>query len=220
MLDLACGTGIVLREFLNDVNKIVGLDASWSMLEFQRKSNNTINDTRLVMADGNCTPFSQGVFDVVILGHAIHWFNLELLLPEIHRLLKPGGWLVVISRYPSPSTPYRPLCHYILEKFKNKNTQSACLVDLNDIGSGHIVGIEKFGFSKYSRVVIESEDIIPVKTYVERVSDNDIYWTLVDDEKRNLLKELEDALFELSENGIIHEMNFDYILTAQKNTPY
>ena len=32
-----------------------------------------------------------GVADAVVAGSSLHWFELELALPEIHRVLRPGG---------------------------------------------------------------------------------------------------------------------------------
>ena len=36
-------------------------------------------------------PFDDGVADAVVAGSSLHWFELDLALPEIHRVLRPGG---------------------------------------------------------------------------------------------------------------------------------
>jgi SAM-dependent methyltransferase len=36
-------------------------------------------------------PFDDGVADAVVAGSSLHWFELDLALPEIHRVLQPGG---------------------------------------------------------------------------------------------------------------------------------
>jgi SAM-dependent methyltransferase len=36
-------------------------------------------------------PFGDGAADAVVAGSSLHWFELELALPEIHRVLRPGG---------------------------------------------------------------------------------------------------------------------------------
>ena len=36
-------------------------------------------------------PFADGVADAVVAGSSLHWFELGLALPEIHRVLRPGG---------------------------------------------------------------------------------------------------------------------------------
>jgi SAM-dependent methyltransferase len=36
-------------------------------------------------------PFDDAVADAVVAGSSLHWFELEQALPEIHRVLRPGG---------------------------------------------------------------------------------------------------------------------------------
>ena len=36
-------------------------------------------------------PAGNGEADVVVAGSALHWFDLDRALPEIHRVLRPGG---------------------------------------------------------------------------------------------------------------------------------
>jgi SAM-dependent methyltransferase len=38
-------------------------------------------------------PFEAGEADVVVAGSSLHWFDLERALPEIQRVLRPGGRL-------------------------------------------------------------------------------------------------------------------------------
>jgi SAM-dependent methyltransferase len=35
--------------------------------------------------------FDDGVTDAVVAGSSLHWFDLDAALPEIHRVLRPGG---------------------------------------------------------------------------------------------------------------------------------
>ncbi len=36
-------------------------------------------------------PVADGAADAVVAGSALHWFDLDRTLPEIHRVLRPGG---------------------------------------------------------------------------------------------------------------------------------
>jgi SAM-dependent methyltransferase len=36
-------------------------------------------------------PFGDGMADAVVAGSSLHWFELEVALPEIHRVLRPDG---------------------------------------------------------------------------------------------------------------------------------
>src|SRR2546421_8267168 len=38
-------------------------------------------------------PLSNGCADVVTVAQALHWFDLDRALPELHRVLRPDGYL-------------------------------------------------------------------------------------------------------------------------------
>ena len=44
-----------------------------------------------VEGSAEAIPFGDGVADAVVAGSSLHWFELEQALPEIHRVLQPGG---------------------------------------------------------------------------------------------------------------------------------
>ena len=44
-----------------------------------------------VEGSAEAIPFDDEVADAVVAGSSLHWFELEQALPEIHRVLRPGG---------------------------------------------------------------------------------------------------------------------------------
>ncbi|HJQ49907.1 MAG TPA: class I SAM-dependent methyltransferase [Gaiellaceae bacterium] len=46
-----------------------------------------------VEGSAEAIPFGDGEADAVVAGSALHWFDLDAALPEIHRVLGPGGRL-------------------------------------------------------------------------------------------------------------------------------
>lgn len=54
--------------------------------------------SRVMVLDGTAEklPFADQSLDVVTVAQAFHWFDGALALPEIHRVLRPGGMLLLI----------------------------------------------------------------------------------------------------------------------------
>jgi demethylmenaquinone methyltransferase/2-methoxy-6-polyprenyl-1,4-benzoquinol methylase len=97
VLDVATGTGLVaraIRECGVREGAVVGLDPSRGMLEENRRS----GQLRLVQGLGEKLPFRSGVFDFVVMGYALrHVEDLVLLFAEFHRVLRPGGRVLILE---------------------------------------------------------------------------------------------------------------------------
>jgi SAM-dependent methyltransferase len=93
LLDCGCGTGANV-DLLARHGEAFGFDYTWSGLAFGRRSGRT----RLLQATAAAIPFGSAQFDVVtsfdvlvVLPDAIE----QMAVREMHRVLKPGGALVV-----------------------------------------------------------------------------------------------------------------------------
>ncbi len=99
LLDLACGTGELERQLvrLHPEIKIIGLDDSHEMLsEAGRK---LVGKPQITLVQGDAAlplPFANASFDAVVFANALHYVaQPDSLLQEVHRVLKPGGQLVI-----------------------------------------------------------------------------------------------------------------------------
>lgn len=96
VLDVATGTGLVAREAsaLAGGSGVVGLDPSRGMLEEARRS----LTVPLVQARGEALPFAAGRFDALSMGYALrHVSDLYAAFREYHRVLRPGGRLLILE---------------------------------------------------------------------------------------------------------------------------
>lgn len=97
VLDVATGTGPVLRaavEAVGAVGLAVGLDPSGGMLRENRKR----CAAPLLQGRGEQLPFVDGSFDMVSMGYGLrHVPDLCQLFAEYHRVLKPGGRVLVLE---------------------------------------------------------------------------------------------------------------------------
>ncbi len=103
LLDVATGTGIVLRsgrDICGTTGLAIGLDPSRGMLTECRTS----CAAPLVQALGEGLPFADHSFDLISMGYALrHVADLRALFAEFHRVLAPGGRVVVLELTPPRS---------------------------------------------------------------------------------------------------------------------
>jgi ubiquinone/menaquinone biosynthesis C-methylase UbiE len=95
VLDLGCGTGILaarLRGALPNA-RVVGCDFSRGMLARAAVRDGMV---RWVRGDALRLPFRAACFDAAVSTEAFHWFpDPHQALGELHRVLRPGGALLV-----------------------------------------------------------------------------------------------------------------------------
>jgi demethylmenaquinone methyltransferase/2-methoxy-6-polyprenyl-1,4-benzoquinol methylase len=95
LLDLASGTGVVARaatEVTNDPRSIVGMDASYGML----RSGRTMSAK--VQSPAERLPLRDASVDRISIGFALrHFADLSVVFSECHRVLRPGGKLVILE---------------------------------------------------------------------------------------------------------------------------
>ena len=106
VLDLASGTGDLLRELVTLGHRPIGLDLSFGMLRATHGS-----QAPLVEADGAQLPIASGALDGIVCGFAIRNFtDLKAVLGECARTLRPAGRLAILE-VDTPESPYLRLGH-------------------------------------------------------------------------------------------------------------
>ncbi len=112
ILDIATGTGdLAIAMTKTGAEKIVGLDISPGMLEVGRNkiAHKALQHTiEMVVGDSENLSFDDHSFDAVTVAFGVRNFeNLEKGLQEIHRVLKPGGTLVVLETSVPTKFPFK-----------------------------------------------------------------------------------------------------------------
>lgn len=102
ILDVATGTAdLAIAALSLGPETVVGVDISEEMLEVGRKKvkeRGLADRIALRRGDAEKLPFSDSQFDAVLVAFGVRNFeNLEQGLSEIHRVLRPGGALVVLE---------------------------------------------------------------------------------------------------------------------------
>jgi len=103
VLDVGCGTGLVLRAVaarLPGAEVLAGVDAAAAMIEVARAraAGDPVSGSRLSFEQGMAEqlPFPDESFDLVVSAVSFHHWNDQAAgLAECHRVLAPGGRLVL-----------------------------------------------------------------------------------------------------------------------------
>jgi len=107
VLDLGCGAGVLSEKLVENHFQVTGADLSTDMLDLarQRLAHLPAEAYRLVPANCLNLPFEDAQFDLIVcLGMFGYFDNVSQALREIHRVLRPGGTLIVSVR--NAHTPY------------------------------------------------------------------------------------------------------------------
>lgn len=93
ILDIGTGPGILPNNMIQYGGKYTGIDLSPQMIEHARKEN---PDIEYLCADAHKLPFENSCFDIITALQCWVYFDKEILMPELHRVLKPNGYLYVM----------------------------------------------------------------------------------------------------------------------------
>lgn len=97
VLDLAAGTGKLTRHLVDLADTVVAVEP---LAEMRRLLAQRRLPVEVLDGVAESLPSPDRSFDAVFVGEAFHWFQAERALPEIFRVLRPGGALVLLWMRP------------------------------------------------------------------------------------------------------------------------
>ncbi|HEV2319720.1 MAG TPA: class I SAM-dependent methyltransferase [Verrucomicrobiae bacterium] len=121
--DIGSGTGKLSELFLNAGCEVFGVEPNKEMREAGERMNHT-NFTS-IDASAEETTLPRHSIDFVTAGQAFHWFDRDRCRPEFQRILKNGGWVVIIwNDRQDDTTPFLTAYEKLLEQFGTDYAQA------------------------------------------------------------------------------------------------
>ena len=94
--DIASGTGIFSRLLLENGNRVYGVEPNREMREAAERLLAAFPRFTSIVGTAEATTLGNGIVDLASAAQAAHWFDLPKARNEFARILKPGGWAVLV----------------------------------------------------------------------------------------------------------------------------
>jgi demethylmenaquinone methyltransferase/2-methoxy-6-polyprenyl-1,4-benzoquinol methylase len=108
-LDVCTGTGDLvayLLPLLGPQGEVAGLDFSANMLACARQRYVDQPNVTFTQGDALALPYADNTFDGAIISFGLrNVTDIPKALAEMHRVIKPGGWMVNLDTCPTPKLP-------------------------------------------------------------------------------------------------------------------
>lgn len=103
VLDLAAGTGKLTAALVRLDAEVVAVEPDQAMLAELRRR---LPGVRAMAGTAERIPLADGSVDAIVVGQAMHWFDLGRALPEMSRVLAPGGVLAGLWNLDDDRVPW------------------------------------------------------------------------------------------------------------------
>ena len=94
--DIASGTGLFTRRLLENGNRVVGVEPNADMRAAGEECLAKFPNFTSVIGTAEATTLPERSLDFVTAAQAAHWFDRDKALVEFQRILKRGGYLVLL----------------------------------------------------------------------------------------------------------------------------
>jgi SAM-dependent methyltransferase len=180
-LDLAAGTGKLTRQLVPTGARVIAVEPTEGM---RRQLERVLPGIEALPGTAEEIPLPDGSVDAVTVAQAFHWFRYEEALPEIHRVLRPGGGLALIWNSRDLDDPLQAELERILARYRGR------LGEFPDwrppLGASGL-------FGPVEEATFRFKQHLDIDTLVERVHSISVIAALPERERRRVLARVREA---------------------------
>jgi ubiquinone/menaquinone biosynthesis C-methylase UbiE len=211
VVDIGCGTGLSSRPLIDRGARVTGVEPDPVMLA---RAEATLGEqARFISGRAEDLPLPDASADLIVSAQAAHWFEEPDASNEILRVLRPGGHVAFVWKYPTPETPYTYLVDEIATRLTGRSLLAGAIY-----GIGTVSQLLRPGLESYARVTFEQPVAYTVERYVGHVSSRERIRQLLGSRMDELLAELHERISRLEPSGAFIEQNLAYVISARRST--
>ena len=104
--DVGSGTGILSEMFLKNGNMVFGIEPNEDMRKMAEANLLMYPNFRSINGSAESTTLAKDSVDFITAAQSFHWFDAPLAKVEFRRILRNGGWVILIWNTRKTSTPF------------------------------------------------------------------------------------------------------------------
>ncbi len=106
VVELGAGTGHATAPMLAAGAKVTAVEPGPALAGLLRQR---CPDASIIVGSAEDSPLPEAAFELAVAATAVHWFDLDVVLPKLHAALVPGGHLAIWrTAYGDPLAPVTP----------------------------------------------------------------------------------------------------------------
>jgi SAM-dependent methyltransferase len=102
VLDLGAGTGKLTRALLTTDARVIAVEPGDEM---RSRLEQAAPAAEVLRGAAEEIPLPDDSVDAITVGQAFHWFRHDEAIPELHRVLRPGGGVALVWNSRDPDNP-------------------------------------------------------------------------------------------------------------------
>jgi ubiquinone/menaquinone biosynthesis C-methylase UbiE len=159
LLDLGAGTGKLTRALAATGTRVLALEPGDEM---RARLAAVVPEAETLAAGAESIPLPDASVDAATAGQSFHWFRLDEAVPELHRVLRPGGGVGLVWNERDPDDPLQQHLSGLLREFLPPERTRPVTVGWREVAEGQL-------FTPFEERVVRFADDLDADAFVERV---------------------------------------------------
>src|SRR5439155_11730600 len=114
VVDVGAGTGKLTRQLVPTGARVIAVEP---LDEMRAQLEAAAPGVRALSGSAEALPLGDATADAITVASAMHWFDPDRALPELHRVLKPGGGLAVLGNARDLAQPLQAAVQEIIGRY-------------------------------------------------------------------------------------------------------